>query len=73
MLLSHGVLPLITLPTRVTDVRATIIDQVAQKLNTAWNSISMEIQNLSKHSFKVKLKESLLQYCTSDYELNHLL
>ena len=28
MLLSHGVLPLITLPTRVTDVSATIIDHV---------------------------------------------
>ena len=28
MLLSHGVLPLITLPTRVTDISATIIDHV---------------------------------------------
>ena len=26
-----------------------------------WNSIPMEIQNLPKHSFKVKLKEHLLQ------------
>ena len=32
----------------------------------------MEIQNLPKHSFKVKLKEYLL-HCTSDNELDHLL
>ena len=28
---------------------------------SVWNSIPMEIQNLPKHSFKVKLKEYLLQ------------
>ena len=38
----------------------------------AWNSIPMKIQNLPKHSFKVKLKEYLYN-CTFDDELDHLL
>ena len=50
MLLSHGVLPLITLPTRVTDVSATIIDHVLT--NGIKHSLElrvMQTQDISDH------------------------
>ena len=50
MLLSHGVLPLITLPTRVTDVSATITDHVlTNDIKHSRKPGVMQTQDISNH------------------------